>query len=234
MTSWPLTPLSPDPDIRVTPSPREEDAATEEAISRIWEEGCNAQPRLFNGRIFVADQITGGQITGHWDEYRRAFAQIRAPELFRTHPLRQLAVCGLLICADGVVAGRRAPPGAYMGGYWQTPPAGTVESREGGDQVCLRDQLLAEATEELGLAAEQLHAGDVLFAVTHPKTWVTDIAIMLHTELPFAAIRDSWQNCGNKEYDCLTLIRHEDVPDWLAGDWKIAPTTRYMLEHLIG
>ncbi len=177
--------------------------------------------------------IGGGKDSREWGEFRRVLAQVGRPGMFRDRPLRQLAVCGLIRCADGIVMGRRRPGSLYLGGYWQMPPAGTVESRAGDDNVDLAAQILAEAEEELGLSREVLKVGDVMFAVEHAVTHIVDIALHLETHLCFADVEQAWRRTGNREYDRLDRILPDEMQKWkLRSD--LVPTARFMLDVVSG
>ncbi|GBR00936.1 hypothetical protein AOE01nite_28470 [Acetobacter oeni] len=199
--------------------------AVEARVTAIWDEAKAARPELFNGRIFSADRLMPGRIGGHWTDYRHALAQMRDPLIFGDRPLRQLAVCGALRCADGFVMARRAASSLYLGGFWQSPPAGTVEARDGDDSVCLADQIAAEAEEELGLTREDLEIGEPLLAVTHTGTHIVDIGIPLRTPLSGDEVRERVSARGNGEYDRIAVISDAERRDW-EGRRDVLPTTR--------
>lgn len=200
----------------------------EHRVQTIWDDACASRPRLFNGRIFCMETITPERIEGYWTEYRRALAQMADPTIFGDTPLHQLAVCGLLRCADGIVLGRRTPSSLYLGGFWQSPPAGTVEMREDGLSLSLTEQILAEAEEELGLTQHDVSVGSPRLAVTHSRTAIVDIGIPLMTTLSFTAVREKWLSRANKEYDQLAVISDDQIGNWrLRND--VVPTTGILL-----
>ncbi|MBO1359695.1 phosphohydrolase [Acetobacter sacchari] len=209
---------------------------TEACVTGIWDDARRIRPTLFNGRIFCADAISTDRIDGHWTEYRRAFAQIRRPGLFGPRPLRQLAVCGVLFCPEGLVLARRQRDAAYLGGFWQSPPAGTVEARasaagDSSTDINLAAQILAEAEEELGLGAENLTVGPPVIAVTHAHTEIVDICVSLTTALPFAEIESLWRRSGDREYEQITVVAEAERSDWLSRPDLIA-TTRLAVEMM--
>ncbi|NHN84647.1 phosphohydrolase [Acetobacter musti] len=232
---WSCLPLSPGLTVVATAEAPCLPEDVEARVEAIWTEARSVRPGLFNGRIFCADRLTPDRIEGHWDEYRRALAQIREPGLFGDRPLRQLAVCGALLCPEGVVIARRAPSALYFGGFWQSPPAGTVESRGGCDDLCddlcLADQIAAEAEEELGLTRDMLEIGPPLLAVVHAGSEVVDIGIRLETGLSCEEIRRRWEGCGNREYDRISVLSPGERSCWRdRGD--VLPTTRRLLEMI--
>ncbi|NHN88212.1 phosphohydrolase [Acetobacter conturbans] len=236
LTDWRSVSLSPHLSVVVTQNRPVLAAETEARIDAIWTRARAARPRLFNGRIFCADQIAPDRITGHWTEYRLALAQMTEPLIFGERPLHQLAVCGLLRCADGLILARRNPASLYLGGFWQSPPAGTVEARTednqvSHNQVSLAAQILAEAEEELGLSPSELTVGVPRLAVIHGRTRIVDVGVPLITPLSFTAVHERWASHANREYDRLEL-----VPDPMKAAWSrrddILPTTRLLLDML--
>ncbi|MBB2201261.1 NUDIX hydrolase [Gluconacetobacter tumulisoli] len=185
-------------------------------IEAIWQARLALQPRLFNGRVFTAEQVRAGRIAGHWSEYRRVLAQMTQPELFKVLRLNPLAVNGVLHTPDGTVLGRREAGSTYLAGCWHTPPAGSVESRLGEDDVDLNRQILAEAEEELGLPPALLTVHGPFRAVRHPGTRIVDIGIRLSTDLPFADVRHHWKETGNGEYDALAVVPRGREAEWTA------------------
>ncbi|GBQ29310.1 NUDIX hydrolase [Gluconacetobacter azotocaptans] len=197
-------------------------------IDAIWQARLAQPPRLFNGRVFSADRIQADRIIGYWSEYRRVFAQMTHPELFGVLRLQPLAVNGVLHTPDGIVMGRREAASTYLAGYWHTPPAGSVESRQGEDDVDLAREVLAEAEEELGLPPALLTVHRPFRAVRHPRTHVVDIGIRLITDLPFTDIRRHWKQAGNGEYDTLAVVPHHQEAEWTARA-DVLPSTRLFL-----
>ncbi|NHO31222.1 phosphohydrolase [Acetobacter fallax] len=228
---WSCMALSPDLIVVSSGEPRLFSAGIEARVDTIWAGAKAARPALFNGRVFCADRVTPERIEGHWTDYRHALAQIEDPLIFGDRPLRQLAVCGGLRCSGGFVIARRAPLSLYLGGFWQSPPAGTVESRDGCDDISLADQIAAEAGEEIGLTRDELEIGHPLIAVTHMATQIVDIGIPLTTRLSFDEIRRRWSTKGNREYDQLALIADGESSAW-RGREDILPTTRRLFEVL--
>ncbi|MFT8718679.1 phosphohydrolase [Acetobacter sp.] len=228
---WKSISLSPDLRVIVHEERPIWSAATEAQVEAIWSQAKQARPRLFNGRIFCADRIEPDCIMGHWTEYRLALAQMTDPLIFGDRPLQQLAVCGLLHCPEGVVLARRNPSSIYLGGCWQSPPAGTVESRTETGVVSLSDQILAEAKEELGLDKTELIVGNPRIAMIHGRTRIVDIGIPLTTSLPFTALERRWRDNANTEYDLITCIPMTESHQWrLRKD--ILPTTQTLLQQL--
>ncbi len=201
--------------------------ALEAQVAAIWRDERRARPRLFNGTVFSADRVTAAGIEGHWTEYRRALAQLRAPALFDTLRIRALAVTGLLQCADGIVLARREAGSVYQPGTWQSPPAGSVERRPGtrggshGGAVDLAAQILEECEEELGLPAHDLAVLRAVLAIEHPGSHIVDVGMTLRTAQHFAAVEAAWRVGGNREYDQLALLTPPGP--------ELLPTTRALI-----
>ena len=191
------------------------DPALDALVERHWQDRSQRHA-LFNGRIFSADAITPGRITGHWTEYRRIVAQMADPALRHVLRVRSLAVCGALFCRDGLVVGRREPDSAYQAGLWQLPPAGSVDrsaaTPTGADW---RRALLAELQEELGIPADAVTALRPLCLVQHP-TGVLDMGVRIDTGLSAAEVRAHHRTCRDKEYDELLVLAPADLEPEIA------------------
>ena len=202
----------------------------EARVAAIWEQERRARPDLFNGTVFSADRIGTARIEGHWTEYRRALAQIRAPALFGSRPIRPLAVCGLLECADGLVLGRRAAHSVYLPRHWQSPPAGSVEQRRNESGVDLAEQILAECDEELGTTPGTVSVLRPVATIEHPGSRVVDIGLLLRTNLDFSPIKAGWSASGNREYDRLCLLTPDAARKGQASEYRpLLPTTRILI-----
>ena len=181
------------------------DAETERIVAGHWR-AANAERRLFNGRVFSADAVTPDEIAGHWTEFRRATAQMRDPSLSKVLQIRNLAVCGMLVCPDGVAIARREPTASYQPGVWQLPPAGSVDfgaATPGGADW--RHALFAELREELGIEAEEVRRLSPLCLVQHPSG-VLDMGVRIDTDLSAEAILSRHRALGNEEYQQLQVL----------------------------
>jgi hypothetical protein len=225
---WPSVALDPGLTVRVAGHMPDLPPYVTAEIEAIWQERRATNPALFNGRVFTADHVTAGEIVGHWTRYHRVLAQMTRPALYPALRLRPLAVNGILHTPEGIVLGRRAPHSTSMGGWWQTAPAGSVESRQGEDAVDLTAQVLAEAAEELGLASDLLTVLGPVRAARQPAARVVDIGIRLATTLPFDAVQRHWRTGGNDEYDRLALLKPGQRPEDVAGS-RLLPSTRAFL-----
>lgn len=179
------------------------------SVDEIWTgEQARLGGRLFNGRVFSADTITPGLISGHWTEFRRIVAQMRQPALYDALRVRPLSVGGVIIGPDGVVFGRRPRHSVYQSGQWQMPPAGSIDQTaarpDGG--VDFRAMLLTELSEEIGLAAADVTVGPALGVVEHPGSRVHDLGIAVTTLLREDQILERHAAHGNGEYDPLVVV----------------------------
>lgn len=197
--------------------------ALDATVEALWQQAAERMARgragrLFNGRVFSADAITAGLITGHLTEFRRIVAQFERPALFAELGLRPLAACGVLRCADGVVFGRRHVDAIYQAGLWQLPPAGSVDGSavraEGA--VDLGHQIRVELREELGLPADAIDAPVPLGVVEHPDTHVSDVGLALHTPLHGNEVVAAHHASGNGEYDPLRVVPFADLAGFVA------------------
>ena len=202
----------------------------EQEVASIWATERALRPDLFNGRVFCADRIAPDRIAGHWTEYRRVLAQMRRPALFDRFGIRALAVNGLIECLDGLVLGRRQPGAVYLPGFWQAPPAGNVEMRNGVTTIDLASQLLAELHEELGLQPAEAQDIRAVAAIEHAGTHVVDVGFLLRTPLSFTEMEARRVLAGNGEYDALRVVAPDDVPRFLAEvEELLLPSARILM-----
>lgn len=223
---WETFTLNPLLKINVISTPKNYSSLLEHEVNAIWDYKKKQFPKLFNGRVFNVEAITPDTITGYWTEYKYVMAQAEKTELYPELSIRSLAVIGLIKCPQGFVLGKRTTKSVYLPGYWQSPPAGTVESREGKDDVNLLNQLYAEAEEELGLPQSALFNPSIISATEHTDTHIIDIGILFATNLDFQQIQKLWQKHNNPEYDeLLCCSQYSELPE------NTLPTTRFLIQN---
>ncbi len=210
------------------------DPAIDAVVTTHWEAAA-AGRALFNGRVFSADTITPGTITGHWTEYRRIVAQMADPALFAVLRIRSLAACGVLCCPDGIVIGRREPRSLYQPGLWQLPPAGSVDhgaATPGGADW--RHAILAELQEELGIPPSAAAALTPFCLVQHP-TGVLDLGIRIDTAMSATEIMARHATLGDGEYDALRIIAQPDVITTIEAEGSVlVPAAALFIRELPG
>ena len=209
----------------------------DEAIEQLWQAAAarvvaDGGPALFNGRVFSADMITPELITGHVTEFRRVVAQMEQPGLLPVLGLRPLAVCGVLHCTDGIVAGRRPASAIYQAGMWQLPPAGSVDvgALRPGGWVDIRAHMLTELSEELGIGSASVSAPNPVCVVEHYGSHVSDLGMAMTTSLDAKAIAAAHASGGNAEYDVLRVIALTEMSTFVAeaGKWLVPSATIYL------
>jgi 8-oxo-dGTP pyrophosphatase MutT (NUDIX family) len=215
--------IAPDVVARVERAMPDLPPALDRQVERLWQAACarvsaGGAGRMFNGRVFSADVISPRLIVGHLTEYRRVTAQIERPGLFDALGVRSLAVCGVLRCPDGVVIGQRHHAAVYQAGMWQLPPAGSVDASTvaADGTVDLRQQLLEELREELGLSPKEVGEPQPLCIVEHPASHVTDCGFALVTRLSGEAVLAAHRRAGNSEYQQLRVVPEGELPAFLA------------------
>lgn len=223
---WKTILLNQSINIHITPSPPKIPLFLRNEVDFIWDNKKKQFPKLFNGRVFNVASLSPDIISGYWTEYKKVLAQTEKPELYSELAIRSLAVIGLIQCPEGFVLGKRTVKSVYLPGYWQSPPAGTVESRGGNDEVDLIQQLYAEAEEELGLHAHHLMDPKIISATEHTDTHIIDIGILQKTNLSFQEVFDLWRQNNNPEYDeLLCCVDYESLPE------NTLPTTRFLIQN---
>lgn len=223
---WETITLNSSLKINIISYPKIYSSSLENEVNNIWNIKKKQFPKLFNGRVFNVIDLTSDSITGYWTEYKYVLAQTEKPKLYPDLIIRSLAVIGLIQCPEGFVLGKRTLKSIYLPGYWQSSPAGTVESREDKDDVNLLNQLYAEAEEELGLYKSNLFNPRITSATEHTNTHIIDIGILLETKLSFQQIQTLWQENKNPEYDeLLCCSQYSELPE------NTLPTTRYLIRN---
>jgi hypothetical protein len=208
------------------------DPDTDAAVTAHWRAAA-AGRALFNGRVFCADAVTPGTLTGHWTEYRRIVAQMADPGLIAVLRIRSLAVCGVLCCPDGIVVGRREAGSIYQPGLWQLPPAGSVDhgaARPGGADW--RHAILGELQEELGIPPEAAAQLTPFCLVQHP-TGVLDLGIRIDTAMSATEILARHTTLGDGEYDRLRIIPQPDLMSTIEAEGgELVPAAALLLQSL--
>jgi len=217
------------PELRV-PLDAEVERLWRTAMQRVAAGGAG---RMFNGRVFSAENITPHLITGHLTEYRRVVAQMEQPALFAELGIRSLAVCGVLRCAGGMVFGQRHQAAVYQPGMWQLPPAGSVDAgavRADGT-LDLRRQLLRELGEELGLPPDAVSEPRPVCVVEHPGSHVSDLGLALVTSWSADAVLAAHRRSGNAEYARMLVVPEARLAEFLAelGDELVPPAREFLL-----
>lgn len=236
LQGWRVYPVDPAVRARIVREPAPLAAALDAQIDAVW---AAAQARthgaLFNGRVFSADALTPGLLTGHLTEFRRIVAQMDRPELHEGLWVRPLAVCGVVCCRDGVVLGRRPMRAVYQPAMWQLPPAGSVDAAAVGADggIDLRGQLFRELQEELALPRESIEELRPLCLVEHPGSHVLDLGFLLRTGLSAEAVL-AYAGAGNGEYEALEVVPFAALTARLEGlAGAMVPPARVFL-HKIG
>ena len=207
-------------------------APIEAQVAAHWAAALTART-LFNGSVFCADRISATVIEGHWTEYRRLIAQIADPALFATLQVRALAVCGAVCGPGGVVAGRREAGSVYQAGWWQLPPAGSVDSSAArGDTADWRAALLGELHEELGVAAAEVRGLRPLCLVQH-ASGVLDLGVRIDVGLTVAELLAAHAAAPHREYDRVMVAPPGEVAALIAAEGgRLVPSGHEFLARL--
>lgn len=216
LKTWPVHGITPDLRAQITNTESALPAVLDAEVEALWQATqLRAAGSLFNGSVFSVDEITPHILGGRMTEFRRVVAQMEKPKLHASLGVRQLAVCGVLCCPDGVVFGRRHAGAIYLADIWQLPPAGYVDAgavrRDGS--IDLESQLCRELHEELGLGREAVDELRPLCMVEHPDSRILDLGYLMRTGLDRAAIAAAHAQSGNGEYDVVEVVPWPDVPE---------------------
>ena len=194
----------------------------EEQVAALWRQSCERDPTLFDGRLMMVAESRGGTMILHEARYRHYLAGRVDPALGRAMGLRALGVSGVLSCPDGLVFGRRAQVADHRG-MWELVPSGGAESAN------LKEQILKELEEEIGLGVEQAMAGDPLGLVEGDG--LIDAVLPLSTSLRAAEIEEIHAERGSDEYDRLYVTMAPEEFLAACGDMVMA-LTRLLVKEI--
>jgi len=199
-------------------------------IEEIWRsEKERRKETLFNGRLFSVETAEPKRIVGWLAEYKWFLAQRRDPNLGRILRIYPLAVTGLLVCADGVVFGRRADHVEQDAGLWELVPSGGIDgsaSRPDGS-IDLIQHLLTELVEETGITASMIASPPQPVAlIGDDKANVWDVGFVVRTDASKATIISSFASLENREYTALEVIPVSRLSDFMSDRGpSIAPVS---------
>ena len=220
-----IYPLAPDYTLQVCAS-FETHPAVSARVDEIWaEEQKKTGNRLTNGTIYSLFDHCAAHLRIQPAEYRHVLARRRAPELADAGlGIRPLAVTGILLCADGLVLGRRSNQVASDTGLWEPAPAGGL-SRP--DAVA---QLLEELREEVGLEPSQVILRDACGLVEDVESGVIDIVFRLDSTASAREVRGTHAARATNEYAELAIVPRSEIAGFLEiNEARLLPALRPML-----
>lgn len=191
----------------------------ETEIERLWQAAQSRQDNaLLKGLILSATDIELERIVCHIVEYRRFIAQMASPDLFDALRVQPLAVSGILICADGIVFGRRAASTTQDAGLWELVPSGGIDAGEVNEegQVDFLAQILNELREETGIDQDKVAKVMPFCLIEDRISHVLDIGIILEVPtLSFEAVYQIHREAGSGEYDELKIVPRRDLTEFI-------------------
>lgn len=230
--------LSPNVEVRADPRSPPLSADLEKAVTAAWDAERARRPGLTDGTLFSVDHFSAERITGRFVPYRHRIAQRARPELAAALAVRPLAVSGVLMCADGVVFGRRAAALTDAPGRWELVPSGGVEAQamdtpaDAAGRVNLRRQILAELAEEIGLDPGDVFGLELFCAVEDDDSGIVDIGIALASSLSAETVRRRHAERGSGEYVEIAIVAVSQVPGFVAArEGELLAVSRVLLER---
>lgn len=196
-------------------------------VQEIWNAEAQKRGReLCNGRIYCLHEYRDNCLSIASSEYRFLLAQRFEPSLRKIGlNIRPLAVTGVLICADGVVLGRRGPTVTDYAGFWEPAPAGGLSKPDP------KQQILEELEEEIGITKSRVVSARACGLVEDVELGVFDIVFRLETNASKIEIENAYDASNNCEYDELAIVELSEMDDFLAARrQKLVPTLIPMLE----
>jgi len=229
-----VTPFAASCQIFATAVPAPLSPELEREVGACWQEAQSGGRTLFNGAMLSLRERHADQLICEVTEYRRWWAQTRHPDLFTELGIRPLAVCGLLLCADGLIVGRRSTEVTQDPGCWELAPSGGIaaECVDATGRVDWRRQLLEELREELGITATPLAPISALCLIEDDESRVVDIGIVLETALTAAEILGCHAGQGSDEYSSVQVVAQEHWPR-LLSDTRLAAVSKALLGYYL-
>jgi hypothetical protein len=210
MTGANTYPLVTDYKLELGP-PWEAPASIASRVDEIWDsEKQRRGDKLTNGRIYALAEFRPDYLLICPSEYKYVIARRRAPALDNQGlSVRPLAVTGILLCADGLVLGRRGSGVANDSGLWEPAPAGGLSKPDPTVQV------LEELEEELGIPRSEIISAKACGLVEDVESGVFDIVFRLETAASEEEVRAAHKRRGSDEYSELAIVKLSAVPAFL-------------------
>ncbi|MFO0492472.1 MAG: NUDIX domain-containing protein [bacterium] len=143
------------PPVRVLPRDADVSAAFSSTThEQVWSEMLDANGQLHDGPIWAVRSIGPDALVVQADQYKRLAVQ--ADPRIGDLGVRLLGVKGLLVGRDAsgterILLARRGGQTRIYQGLWETAPAGGIDVRQLLGHQAVRETLLTELHEELGL-----------------------------------------------------------------------------------
>lgn len=207
----------------------------EQAVDLIWQAEKSKRPHLFDGQLFVVEQLTPQRASGRFVAYRYFMAQLKRPELFEALRLEALAVSGALFSPDGIVVGRRDHTVTQEGGVWELVPAGGIDRHcvVPGGRLEVTRQLMVELEEEVGLTANDITLTEIDCLMHDRERHVFDIGIKLVTSRLREDILARHRALKEAEHSELRVISRESLPQFVAQSGEeFLPVSAVLLRGL--
>lgn len=215
-------------------------------VEREWERARQCHPSLYNGAVFTANSITPDRVDGHWTEFKRVVAQIRAPSIVGQIALRPISVCGVLLCCSqakkpgrdcqwSVIFGRRAANSLFQPGLWQLAPGGSLDrsSLNSFGEPDWRMQIITELWEEISVPEEAITQATPICMIEYPEIHAVELGIALYCQYSDAHVIACHQRESNGEYRELMSVPLDNVDNALAPLAKeLSPSTLHILASL--
>lgn len=136
-------------------------------IDTIWEkEQKRRNGKLHEGKILSAISFDEASLTGQFVPYKYYLAQLCDPSLKPDLKIVPVSISGVTLIGDEVIVARRAAWVAQYPGRYELAPSGGVRPQEDLEALDIKQQLLEELTEEVGIAPSQVK-GVKYFTLVH-------------------------------------------------------------------
>lgn len=198
-----------------------------------WQARCDANPRLFDGRLLSADTWLAPTLVVHAATYQQFITAQTS-----SHRVTQLGVTGMLIAADHtgsqrLLLGLRSRNSGIYPGMWELAPAGGVPAPARApaamDISDIHEALRLEAAEELGLHLPTPITPRLLCYDPHAPSLdiVCEVrlpSVSLDRLEPPAASHPNWEYERAAWIECSV----DAIEAWLSHQPTIAPSAAIM------
>jgi len=224
-----------DVHVVIEPGPQAASASVDRAVEHAWEELRQANTRLHDGPIMLADatRLARGELVCRHGSYKEL-----ATAVVLRRSVRALGVCGVVVGRDGrghehVLFGRRSGETRVYGGMWENAPSGTVAPPRAGMQSLGLEQLShvlrTEGIEELGL---ELVSTNVRAIATLEDSHARSVDVVLRVEVGGVIERRETMcasgACGRWEYVDAAWVEVGEIALWMNGGGLSSPTVALM------
>lgn len=224
--------ISMDYPIRLQTTPAQFNLATEDyaLIEEIWEKEALAQKNhLFNGRLFIALDVSNEGLIGQFIPYKLYIATLRSPYLKEKIKIHPVSITGITLSHNRILIGQRSKFVTQYPGRFELVPSGGIDQHSVEDgKINLIRQFRIELEEEAGIKEESIEKIELQALHFNPFEEIYEIFAKIevnnsvqmehvksheHTELIWMSIEElkSFISFRNEEFVPFSLSLIKDL-----------------------